>query len=107
MNLQWVWNRLILPPIRFKGAFAMKIAVAAAVAVLAVTMPAAEKPPAFQATSVLGADAKGPNWTVSPEVRSDGFVRLYTVETTYGKFQVNGHRRMQDQIGRASCRERV
>jgi hypothetical protein len=96
--LRWRRNRLILRRIRVKGEFAMKIAAAAAIAVLAVTAPTAEKPPAFQAVSVLGTDAKGPNWTVSPEVRSDGFVRLYTVETTYGKFQVNGHRRMQDRL---------
>ena len=97
-NLRQARNRLILAQIRFQGEQHMKLAAAAAIAVLAVTAPAAEAPPAFQASNLLGTDAKGPNWTVSPEVRSDGFVRLYTVETPYGKFQVNGHRRMQDRL---------
>jgi len=59
---------------------------------------AAEPAPETSAKSVLGADAKGENWTVAPAVRSDGFVRLYAVETPYGDFQVNGHRRMSERL---------
>ena len=72
-----------------------------AIAALIVAAPlsqAAEPPPETTATSVLGAEVKGANWTVAPTVRSDGFVRLYAVETPYGDFQVNGHRRMSERL---------
>jgi hypothetical protein len=59
---------------------------------------AAEPPPETTAASLLGTDAKGVNWTVAPTVRSDGFVRLFAVETPYGEFQVNGHRRMSERL---------
>ena len=59
---------------------------------------AAEMPAAATATALLGEQAKGPNWTVAPEVRSDGFVRLYAVTTPYGEFQVNGQRRMDERL---------
>ena len=59
---------------------------------------AAEPPPETDAKTVLGANAKGDTWTVAPTVRSDGFVRLFAVETPYGDFQVNGQRRMDERI---------
>lgn len=62
------------------------------------TGAAAETPAPMSASQLLGADVKGPNWTVSETVRSDGFVRLYTVETPYGNFQVNGQRRMEQRL---------
>lgn len=76
----------------------MKLVYAATVALVAMTSPAAETPPELPATAVLGDSAKGPNWTVAPTVKSDGFVHLYAVETPYGKFQVNGHRRMEERL---------
>lgn len=72
-----------------------------AVAALIVAAPfsqAAEPSPETTAASALGAEVKGANWTVAPTVRSDGFVRLYAVETPYGDFQVNGHRRMSERL---------
>jgi hypothetical protein len=72
-----------------------------AIAALIVAAPfsqAAEPPPETTAASALGAEVKGANWTVAPTVRSDGFVRLYAVETPYGDFQVNGHRRMSERL---------
>lgn len=59
---------------------------------------AAEKPPELSAGSLLGEGIKGPNWTVGETVRSDGFVRLYAVETPYGNFQVNGQHRMNERL---------
>ena len=76
----------------------MKLLYVVVLAVAATALPAVETPPELTASSVLGQDVKGPNWTVAPSVRSDGFVRLYAVETPYGKFQVNGHRRMEERL---------
>jgi len=66
----------------------------------AFTMPvqAAEPAPETEAKAVLGANVKGDNWTVAPTVRSDGFVRLFAVESPYGDFQVNGQRRMDERL---------
>jgi hypothetical protein len=58
----------------------------------------AETPKPMSAAQLLGSDVKGPNWTVAETVRSDGFVRLFTVETPYGSFQVNGQRRMEQRL---------
>ena len=77
----------------------MKLLSALAVfAVAAVPLPAVEPPPVMPSAPLLGANMKGPNWTVAPTVRSDGFVRLYALDTTYGKFQVNGQRRMDERL---------
>jgi hypothetical protein len=59
---------------------------------------AAETPANQSAGTLLGTNVKGPNWTVADTVRSDGFVRMYTVETPYGGFQVNGQRRMSERL---------
>ncbi len=66
--------------------------------VLAAAPAFAETPAPMSAATILGTDVKGPNWTVAESVRSDGFVRLYTVETPYGSFQVNGQRRMEQRL---------
>jgi hypothetical protein len=66
--------------------------------VLAAAPVLAETPAPMSATQLLGDNVKGPNWTVAEIVRSDGFVRLYTVETPYGSFQVNGQRRMEQRL---------
>lgn len=66
--------------------------------ILAAAPAFAETPAPMSAEKILGADVKGPNWTVADSVRSDGFVRLYTVETPYGSFQVNGQRRMEQRL---------
>jgi hypothetical protein len=50
------------------------------------------------AASLLGADVKGDNWAVGEAVQSDGFVWIFTVNTSYGAFQVNGLRRMKDRV---------
>ena len=75
-----------------------KIATVSALMVLLAGGPALaiEQAPRTSAASVLGADAQGENWTVGPVVQSDGFVWIFTVNTSYGAFQVNGLRRMKD-----------
>jgi hypothetical protein len=66
--------------------------------VLGIAPAFAETPAPMSAATLLGPDVKGANWTVAESVRSDGFVRLYTVETPYGNFQVNGQRRMEQRL---------
>jgi hypothetical protein len=68
------------------------------VAAAAAATPANEHPPELPAAPLLGENLKGPNWLVEPTVRSDGFVYLYALETPYGKFQVNGRRRMEERL---------
>jgi len=57
-----------------------------------------EKAPDVTAASLLGADVKGENWEVASAVHSDGFLRIFSVKTPYGDFQVNGVRRMKERI---------
>ncbi len=76
----------------------MKTSAVSLLFVFAATSALAETPTPMSAAQLLGADVKGPNWTVAEGVRSDGFVRLYAVETPYGGFQVNGQRRMEQRL---------
>jgi len=59
---------------------------------------AQETPPEVSAESLLGEDVIGENWTVSPLVQSDGFLRLFDVTTNYGDFQLGGERRMNERL---------
>ena len=54
-------------------------------AVLALELP---KPEPVQ--KYLGTAATGPNYTVKPLVRSDGVMRIFDVDTPYGKFAFDG-----------------
>lgn len=49
-----------------------------------------EAPPSVDASALLGAKATGSNYTVVSPVGSDGFVRIYNLETPYGQFRVEG-----------------
>ncbi len=69
---------------------------ALALMLIAAPAGAVEQAPRTDAALVLGADAQGDNWTVGPAVLSDGFVWIFSVNTSYGAFQVNGLRRMKD-----------
>lgn len=76
----------------------MKTRILSLIFAFAASTALAEAPKPMSAAQLLGADVKGPNWAVAEIVRSDGFVRLFTVETPYGSFQVNGHRRMEQRL---------
>lgn len=67
---------------------------AAAAAPSALVETAGEVP----AMTVLGAKVKGQNWTITGNVRGDGFAKIYAFETPYGHFQVNGERRMNERL---------
>ncbi|WP_210208515.1 hypothetical protein, partial [Rhodoplanes roseus] len=42
------------------------------------------------ATALLGGKARGSNFRVDETVRSDGFLQLFSLSTSYGQFQVEG-----------------
>ncbi len=64
----------------------MIIAPLAGLAVAAVI----EAPKPQTAQKYLGAKVSGPNYTVKPTVRSDGVMRIFEVDTSYGKFTFDG-----------------
>lgn len=51
---------------------------------------AVETPPTANANVILGALANGGNYQVAPLVRSDGFLEIFTVQSTVGTFTVSG-----------------
>jgi hypothetical protein len=59
---------------------------------------AVEAPATVTAASVLGAQASGPNYRVDQEVRSDGLLRLFVVQTAFGTFDVAGEGLMRERI---------
>ena len=49
-----------------------------------------ETPRSSDPVKILGARAAGPDYRVEAPVHSDGLLRIYTLNTTYGKFYVSG-----------------
>jgi hypothetical protein len=56
----------------------------------AATAAALEAPKPQPAQKYLGAATSGSNYTVRPTVRSDGVMRIFDVDTSYGKFTFDG-----------------
>jgi hypothetical protein len=54
-----------------------------------------ERPPSFDPNRIPGIRAAGANYTIANPVRSDGFLRIYTVQSPYGDFQVVSDAMMQ------------
>lgn len=54
-----------------------------------------ENPPSFKASALLGAEVEGPGYKVTPVVASDGYVRIYSLETPWGPLVVHGDHRLQ------------
>lgn len=72
---------------------AIVVSLAAIGAALSTSADAAEKferPRTFPANLIPGISAAGQNYTIASPVMSDGFMRIYTVKTPYGDFQVIG-----------------
>jgi hypothetical protein len=59
---------------------------------------AIETPPTANASAVLGILAKGGNYQVAPLVRSDGFLEIFTVQSTVGTFTVSGRQLLNRRI---------
>lgn len=49
-----------------------------------------ENPPVFRAGEVLGAKASGPEYRVREKIGTDGYIRIYEVETRWGDYAVQG-----------------
>jgi hypothetical protein len=64
--------------------------VAASAGLATVALAALETPKPQPAQKYLGAKVSGPNYTVKPTVRSDGVMRIFDVDTSYGKFTFEG-----------------
>ncbi len=54
------------------------------------TAAALETPKPAAAAKFLGAAMNSPNYTVGPTARSDGIMRIFHVETAYGKYDFDG-----------------
>ena len=54
-----------------------------------------ENPPVFSASTLLGAQVQGPGYKVAAKVPSDGFVRIYTLQTPWGPVVARGDHRLQ------------
>jgi hypothetical protein len=53
-------------------------------------LAALETPQVGSPASYLGSFAQGNNYQVEANVRSDGFMRIFIFNTSYGRYQVNG-----------------
>lgn len=72
---------------RFLAVFAIAATSLAASPGLAATV---ETPKPISAHIFLGPAVIGPNYKVKPQVRSDGMMRIFEVETSYGPFEFDG-----------------
>jgi len=54
-----------------------------------------ENPPVFKASTLLGAQVQGPGYKVAEKVPSDGYVRIYSLQTPWGPVVVHGDHRLQ------------
>jgi hypothetical protein len=70
----------------------VRAAVGAAIVVMASAMPATafETPQDETATKYLGTAVQGPGYRVDPIVPGDGFLRIFTIDTSHGRYQVSG-----------------
>jgi hypothetical protein len=57
-----------------------------------------ERPASFSPGKIPGIVASGPNYTITSPVRSDGFLRIYNVNSAYGNFTVVSDAMMQMRI---------
>jgi hypothetical protein len=90
-------NRMAIWRSRWRGGWAQMIAsrlffplitIAPLAGLAAAAVIEAPKPQTAQ--KYLGAKVSGPNYTVKPTVRSDGVMRIFEVDTSYGKFTFDG-----------------
>jgi hypothetical protein len=49
-----------------------------------------EDPSIASAAAVLGTELRGPNYEIENAVRSDGFLYIFSLNTAYGRYQVEG-----------------
>ena len=69
----------------------MRVVIGAAIGlVIASSAAAFETPQDGTATAYLGAAVQGAGYKVKSVVPSDGFLRMFTFDTSYGRFQIHG-----------------
>ena len=74
-----------------RGGPAFTVPIAALIGILTVsTVASALELPKPEPEKYLGKAAIGPNYTVKPLVRSDGVMRIFDVDTSYGNFAFDG-----------------
>jgi hypothetical protein len=73
---------------------ALAVMVAAGLAEAAQT----ENAPVFKASQILGAAASGPDYTVDELVQSDGFLYIFQLQTSYGRFTVDSLDLMKSRV---------
>lgn len=75
-----------------RGGPAFTVPIAALIGILTVSTVASalELPKPEPVEKYLGKAAIGPNYTVKPLVRSDGVMRIFDVDTSYGNFAFDG-----------------
>lgn len=85
---------------RTRASAGLGAAALAAVVLTAVGASGAEieRPATFSPGKVPGIKASGPNYTITSPVRSDGFLRIYNVNSAYGNFTVVSDSMMQVRI---------
>ena len=49
-----------------------------------------ETPPTASARAILGGQVQGSNYQIEDPVRSDGFLQIFTLNTPYGRYEVQG-----------------
>jgi hypothetical protein len=75
------------------------VALAASVVLSDATFAAEiERPASFNPANIPGIRASGQNYNIANPVRSDGFLRVYTVRSSYGDFTVVSDAMMQRRI---------
>lgn len=73
------------------NAFLLTLAVSGICALSPVRAQEHEAPPIVSARSVLGDRVSGANYRIEDQVSSDGFLRIYTITTNYGRFEAQGY----------------
>src|SRR5262245_10300754 len=73
-----------------RGIGTLRVAASVASLTNASSTDALERPTPQPVEKYLGTSAVGANYTVEPIVRSDGVMRIFDVDTPYGKFAFDG-----------------
>jgi hypothetical protein len=62
-----------------------------------------EEPATTQATAILGSQLHGPNYEIGNAVRSDGFLYIFSLNTIYGSYQIEGRDMLQIRLRELSA----
>ena len=74
----------------FKGLLVAALTVFFAVGTAGAIAAQIESPPVTSAAAILGAQVRGSNYQIDNAVRSDGFLQIFELNTSYGRYQVQG-----------------